>query len=501
MKLTHSNAYSTVLRSACAGVLSCLLFCSEWHHSGAQPGAQPGFNGAQPATPINMENNTRGRVPGNPENAVQDLKRLFQVLQTYRERHGGAFPFDSSALNKELIDNFASYDFKSAHEAFSFRLNPDARYADDMVARANPEQTLAYKIFFKRPDGAAFGTPKLPGAKDLLSYTGIYYHRNLHKAADGTPMANPVGYYVVLWDDGTVEKVPYDLMYFVPRASNSLVLAFHGQSALPWNCLTYDEFYTQYGGPFDLPPRGKPVPDGRTVPVEDNGGPEALIALSRIAGLALERESIWNHLDIAQENFTLEDLSSAAAKLGWSCSIQTKSLDEIRRSGQPAIVDLKEPHRLVTLTAIGANHSLLYDGGMKLIVENAALSQRYTKRALLLNNQTTAAQISIENPVQAISIKDVTADVSQTITLTNRSDKTLTLSPEQPLCGVTELGPVSLQIAPGQSAKVNCKLRWRPHLKGAKQYVTITFGSGAVPGKVQAGFLLNLDTHNLKPAI
>ncbi len=56
---------------------------------------------------------------------------------------------------------------------------------------------------------------------------------------------NPVGFYVVLWDDGSVEKIPYYQRLYVPKPNSEWVMAFPGQAGLPKNTLTYDQFYTQ----------------------------------------------------------------------------------------------------------------------------------------------------------------------------------------------------------------------------------------------------------------
>jgi hypothetical protein len=37
-------------------------------------------------------NETNGKVLGNPQNGIDDLKELYRLLQVYRERHQGQYP-------------------------------------------------------------------------------------------------------------------------------------------------------------------------------------------------------------------------------------------------------------------------------------------------------------------------------------------------------------------------------------------------------------------------
>jgi hypothetical protein len=68
---------------------------------------------------------------------------------------------------------------------------------------------------------------------------------------------NPVGFYVVLWDDGSVERIQYDRVLRVPKTASEYTIAFPGQAGIPRSAMTYDQFTTEIAH-WKVPPRGAP---------------------------------------------------------------------------------------------------------------------------------------------------------------------------------------------------------------------------------------------------
>lgn len=153
-----------------------------------------------------------------------------------------------------------SYGFSDAREASFVLHNPDSKYADAEPARRFPKTFVPYYIPKTRPDGSAIGDPKPTGTRDVLVLTRLYYHENRRVFSGHRSTSNPVGFYIVLWDNGQVEKVSYDqVLYvpqgsYVPRGSSSFTNAFPGQAGVPKNFLSYDSFYKRFG--YKQGPRG-----------------------------------------------------------------------------------------------------------------------------------------------------------------------------------------------------------------------------------------------------
>lgn len=247
MRLLHNR----FLRVA----LLCLLLLSLGLHlraqrSQLQAGQQPTLARYIPPTGL-AENDTKGRVPGDSMNGVEDLKRISQLVDIYKKRHNGELPSHVNDILTDAGDNLREYghnvDIEGFKKVLGSFLNPDSQYADDPGARKNPSKMVVYDVYNKRPDGSKIGADKPPGTKDVLASTGIYYHRNVTTFPKQRSTLNPVGYYLVLWDDRTIERIPYDRMLYVPTGNGQFSTAFPNQPGTPANALSYDEFYRAAG--------------------------------------------------------------------------------------------------------------------------------------------------------------------------------------------------------------------------------------------------------------
>jgi hypothetical protein len=181
---------------------------------------------------------TEGKVLGNPDNALSDFRALYPVFQIYQRRHSGRYPQDLWALLGDARKNPVEY------PGFSVDLmtNPDS----DLSRPRRPEFQASIGIPYVyeplRPNGTAVGGPKKPGTRDVLLYTGLYYRRNFHR---GGPM-KPVGWWIVLWDDGKAEKLPFDKVLFLVRTDGKKTIGFPGQAGMVAKAKPYWDFYQNH---------------------------------------------------------------------------------------------------------------------------------------------------------------------------------------------------------------------------------------------------------------
>ena len=198
------------------------------------------------------ENDTGGKVPGDPNNAVIDLQQFYRLAQIYRSRKG---TYPGRDLFSDINRHPGAYGVGSLKDVEQYFLNPDDKFSDSAYERKNVGKISTYMWMNKRPDGTDVGAPKPQGKRDLLAYTSAYVHENIRTFSGQRTTVNPVGFYLVLWDDGQVQSIPYDQMLFVPLGKGEFAEAFPGQAGVPANALNYDEYYRLSG--WKKGPRGE----------------------------------------------------------------------------------------------------------------------------------------------------------------------------------------------------------------------------------------------------
>lgn len=182
---------------------------------------------AAPVAPIEVRLSERN----NPEAAKGHLRQIYALVGVYRRMHGGAFPVTSgpNSLAADMAAHPQTYGLPdqgagNSAQAIRFFTSPDSPF-------------VVYFLHNKRPDGMLVGTAKRPGTQDILADTNLY-------ARNHAPAA---GFYLVLWDDGTVGKIPAGKILAVPaydvigpagateraRRQGEKQVAFPGQAGLP----------------------------------------------------------------------------------------------------------------------------------------------------------------------------------------------------------------------------------------------------------------------------
>ena len=170
-------------------------------------------------------------VPENPAAAVRHLRKIYADIGVYRRTHGGAFPA-TFGPNSLVADMAAAPRRYGLPDRGAGNMEQVGRF---FTSPGSP--SIAYFLHNKRPDGTLKGTAKQAGARDVFADTGLFVRNNGAMA----------GFWLVLWDDGTVGKVPtgkilavraYDIIG-PPGATERAQregdkqMAFPGQAGLP----------------------------------------------------------------------------------------------------------------------------------------------------------------------------------------------------------------------------------------------------------------------------
>lgn len=192
---------------------------------------------------VGSSDTTNSQRLTNPTNGIEDLKKIYQYINFYRGNHDGHYPASTSVVLIELTKLPQVKSIKDYREARAAFINPDTRYADSYSMRSDPNNFSPYVILNIRPDGNSIGGPKLPNTRDILAYTDLYVH-NITITKDEKELTVSSGFYLVLWDDGDVDKIPYDLAYYTSSGAN-LTLSFPGQAGVPADTVTFNELQSK----------------------------------------------------------------------------------------------------------------------------------------------------------------------------------------------------------------------------------------------------------------
>jgi hypothetical protein len=387
-----------------------------------------------------IEYNTKDQVPGTPLNQVQIFKHIYRYVQIYRQRHDGIYPSVQGRISDLLNDigrTPSAYGFADYGEYFKTTVNPDNQYSDVLFIRQRPDIATSPPPSL-RPDGSLLGSPKPKGTRDLLSSTDIYYHRN---PLITIRKSNPVGYYMVPWDDGSIEKIAYDQIFYLAKTGadgQNYIIVYPTQAGVSWNCLTYEEYETERNPQTTLvfPPIGYPFAPGQTYSKPDNGGIESLVALTRLFDRQYDREQIWDSLGHQVKDFTLQEVADGAAKINFPLQKKTISLDELQKLHTPAVLYLSDAGRIVTMSTIDDNHAIIYDHGMTLNVSRAELAKRYGGEALIAASVNAPSSLVVDQPIRTLEFSSKDAEVTQNVKITNHGAKPISLLIERPLCGI-----------------------------------------------------------------
>lgn len=177
------------------------------------------------------EYDTHGAIPGNLNNGVADLRAIYKSISIYRDRHNGECPRGTNALMNDMSAALGDYGLNNDEQVKQIFVNPDAVYADFPGMR-NSKDDIVYTIPAVRYDGTKIGGPRPDDKRDALAWTDLYVHENTRRYGPENVKSSPVGYYLVLWEDGKVEKIAHDKAIHVPVGRSDVMLGFSGQAGI-----------------------------------------------------------------------------------------------------------------------------------------------------------------------------------------------------------------------------------------------------------------------------
>jgi len=189
------------------------------------------------------ENDTQNGIPGKPSETMANAAVIFKNIEIYRRFHEGKYPADAAAMISDVVNKFKQYGQASGQDALRIYESADNRYSDDPRKRAS-ESVIPWVICAERPDGGSLNDPKPSATKDVLAYTSLYYHEQIRRFNGFKDTVNPVGFYIVVWDDGSVERIPYqNVLYVLRPGTNQTYKGFPGEAGVPPTALTFAEHY------------------------------------------------------------------------------------------------------------------------------------------------------------------------------------------------------------------------------------------------------------------
>ena len=150
----------------------------------------------------------------------------------------------------EARANPKAYGFADVYALNAALSNPDNRFADDESVRASPN-SLSNSAPTVRADGTSIFGPKSTGTRDVIAAMETYLHKNQRDFPNERTTLNPSGFYQVLWDDGSVENIPYDNVFYAylhdatGARTKSFFITFHGQAGVPADAIDYDTYWRE----------------------------------------------------------------------------------------------------------------------------------------------------------------------------------------------------------------------------------------------------------------
>ena len=163
--------------------------------------------------------------------ASRHLQQIYVDIGVYQRTHGGAFPA-TLGPNSLVADMAAAPHRYGLPDQGAGNMEQAGR---SFTSPGSP--SVAYLLHNKRPDGTLKGTARGAGARDVFADTGLFVRNDRAMA----------GFWLVLWDDGMVGKVPTGKILAVraydiigppgaterARREGEKQMAFPGQAGLP----------------------------------------------------------------------------------------------------------------------------------------------------------------------------------------------------------------------------------------------------------------------------
>lgn len=159
--------------------------------------------------------NTNGKIPGNPQLTEGKLQKIYAAMLIFKKKTGNLPMTNFQVFVSDVTKNFQEYGFKSMNEANAIFHSEDTKFGDLFHNDKVTDNIIPFFQPSRRPDGSEPSEGFSGKNKDVLLFTNIYFHENI---SEDRSDFSPIGFYIVLWEDGSTERIPIDKVRFVPNA-------------------------------------------------------------------------------------------------------------------------------------------------------------------------------------------------------------------------------------------------------------------------------------------
>lgn len=180
--------------------------------------------------PWGLKVNPNTMDKANPGEVEREFKKIYGAMVAFRKSKG-RLPFALSELMATSPND--TYQPLTQED-----LTPsDYVISDDYAAGMRDQFQYTPDFRGKRPDGSDKPAYPKPGERDAWVSTGIYKFENTVIYPNLTARSSPSGSFIVLWSDGTIERIPADRQLWIP-VGNTLEASFPGQTGIPRSART-----------------------------------------------------------------------------------------------------------------------------------------------------------------------------------------------------------------------------------------------------------------------
>ncbi len=415
------------------------------------------------------------KIYSNNKISQKPDENVIFVLKDFVEMNG-RFPKNSNEYVNHTFEMLNKKKFSTREEAFKGAANFNS---------VTGVRVLKYTFKDIRPNGQSINAPKPKGSSDVVAY----------KPDDNFEAAgNDYHSYVeVIRDDFQQEAIPEDLTMVSVKAGGKIRVVFPREPGSDINTLSSQEYWFYKNGGI-IPLQANYKLEDSSIEFNENLG--SLIELSRRVifpdAYGLKSNIVFKAFNLAQSGSSLQAMHIRAKEVGLLTQVEKLKVSELHQIGSPAILFLSDDGRLVTLLALDDNRAVIVDRGLTRNVQRSVLEERYSGEALIPTNALTQnAGIVADDAVREVKLPSLEAEVPQSVTLRNTGKVPVTLQLEYPLLGVTESKLSKDTLAPGETATLDLKIKWRSILKAPTQNVLVSLQtSDPIVPRLQLAFLL-----------
>lgn len=176
--------------------------------------------------PWGLVNNPRAiGQPGHPEEVEAAFRRIYPAMIAFRRIHGRLpTPQELEDWSKPIAPGIqlTQADFKFKDDYLSDGYSPLDRHASEL--------TFSYEA--PRPDGSPKPADPPPGEKDVWLVCTDYAHSNTIYLRGYSSRETPTGFFIVLYSDGSIVRVPYGDVMMSQDSDGSLDHVMPGQTGI-----------------------------------------------------------------------------------------------------------------------------------------------------------------------------------------------------------------------------------------------------------------------------